>query len=336
MRVVAGGKQSASGGPEKPADIKDFYLDPVYRSNAYRHYCETHYFMADAYPNTGADIGPGSMTLYLGGEPEFAHDTVWFRECLESAEDFSALAYNEDNKWWKLHREVMARMKEFSHNDWLVNIPDMMENVDILSAMRGPQEMCFDMADDLEKVKAGVEIIDRLYFKYFDWFYDHLKENDGTAGFTAFNVMGKGRTAKIQCDFSCDFSAMIGPEMFRKIVLPSLRKQCQNLTHSIYHLDGPDAIKHVDALMEIEELDALQWTCGAGKPDGASPQWYGIYDKARAAGKSLWLSIEDGTPRDWADSTQRILDKYGSTGIYFLYPEFNDPEDAEQLISRFN
>lgn len=127
---------------------------------------------------------------------------------------------------------------------------------------------------------------------------------------------------------------MIGPDMFREIVQPSLKDQCRKLEYSIYHLDGPDAIKHVDVLMEIEELDALQWTCGAGKPDGANAQWYGIYDKVRAAGKSLWIMIEDGSVQNWSDNTQRILDKYGSRGIYFLYPVFDDPEEAEKFVAR--
>jgi hypothetical protein len=87
--------------------------------------------------------------------------------------------------------------------------------------------------------------------------------------------------------------------------------------------------------MEIGELEALQWTCGAGKPDGASPQWYGIYDKVRAAGKSLWLWIEDGSIQNWADSTQRVLDRYGPRGMYFLYPDFPSPEEAEKFMARF-
>jgi 5-methyltetrahydrofolate--homocysteine methyltransferase len=331
MRVIAKGKKGNPAGVEKPADIKNFYLDPVYRAGAYRDYCETHYFMADAYPNLGADIGPGSMALYLGGEPRFSPATVWFEECLDGAEQFPKLAYNENNKWWVLHRQIMAKLNELAKGDFLVNIPDMMENLDILSAMRGPQDMCFEMVDSYDEVKAGVKIIDSIYFKYYDWFYEHLKEADGTSSFTAFNVLGQGRVAKIQCDFS----AMLGPDMFRDFVQPSLRKQCRSLKYSIYHLDGPDAIKHLDALMEIEELDALQWTCGAGKPDGASTQWYSIYDKVRAAGKSLWIMIEDGSVQDWADNTQRILDKYGSRGIYFLYPTFEDPEKAQRFVDRF-
>jgi 5-methyltetrahydrofolate--homocysteine methyltransferase len=332
MRIIARGKKGNLAKPDEPADLKDLYLDPLYLTAKYRNYCESHYFMADAYPNLSCDIGPGSIAVYLGSEPKFASDTVWFTECLESAEEFKNLHYDENNKWLILHRQVLAKLKELSKGDFLVNIPDMMENLDILSAMRGPGAMCFDMIDYPDEVLEGVKFIDSVFFKYYNWFYDLLKEKDGTASFTAFNVLAEGRIAKIQCDFS----ALINPEMFRENVQPSLRKQCGNLKYSIYHLDGPDAIKHLDALMEIEELDALQWTCGAGQPDGACERWYPIYDKVRAAGKSLWIQIEDGKPADWADSTQRILDKYGSHGIYFLYPEFDDLEQAQRHIEKFS
>ncbi len=78
---------------------------------------------------------------------------------------------------------------------------------------------------------------------------------------------------------------MMSPEDFRKYIQPSLRSQSENVDHVLYHLDGPAAIKHMDALMEIEGIDALQWTSGDAGPDGTLPDWDVIYDKAIAAGK---------------------------------------------------
>jgi hypothetical protein len=46
--------------------------------------------------------------------------------------------------------------------------------------------------------------------------------------------------------------------------------------------------------------------------------------------------IQDGSVQNWADNTQRILDKYGSKGIYFLYPTFDDPEEAQKFVDRFS
>ncbi len=31
------------------------------------------------------------------------------------------------------------------------------------------------------------------------------------------------------------------------------------MKYSPFHLDGPGALKHLDALLELDELDAVQW-----------------------------------------------------------------------------
>jgi hypothetical protein len=80
-----------------------------------------------------------------------------------------------------------------------------------------------------------------------------------------------------------------------------LCKQAEKLDNVLYHLDGPDAIKHVDAIMEIEEIDALQWTSGDYGPDGTFEQWYEIYDKAVKAGKALWIKVYSGEFEQWLE-----------------------------------
>ena len=94
---------------------------------------------------------------------------------------------------------------------------------------------------------------------------------------------------------------------------------------------GPDAIKHLDALMEIPELDAVQWTSGAVKPDGGWDGWYPIYDKVRKADKSLWIAIYDGGIEDWTARADRLVARYGADSLYLLFPTMSKRE-AERLI----
>jgi 5-methyltetrahydrofolate--homocysteine methyltransferase len=161
--------------------------------------------------------------------------------------------------------------------------------------------------------------------------YNIVECKDGSSSYTVFNIWGPGRTAKIQSDFS----ALMSPSQFREFVIPSLKKQCKKLDYSIYHLDGPDAVKHVDALMEIEDLDALQWTCGAGQPDGGSERWFPIYDRVRAKDKSLWIMLYDGGIKDWISSCDLLIERYGPDGMYFHYPKM-DEMDAIALIEYAN
>jgi 5-methyltetrahydrofolate--homocysteine methyltransferase len=337
MRIVSRGKPGKTAWREESReqegrDPGDRYLNVESILSGYRNYCETHYFFADAFPAVDLNLGPGSMALYLGGEPEFTRETVWYKEKLSSAKGFRDLHYDEDNVWWTLHQKMLKEAVELAGGDFFVTVPDIIENADILSALRGPQNLCFDIADEPEEVRRGIGAVDGLYFRYYDRLYETVRDEDGFCSYTSFGIMGKGKTAKIQCDFC----ALISPDLFRDLIQPSLAKQCRNLDRSIYHLDGPDAIKHVPALMEIKELDALQWTCGAGKPDGGSEDWYPIYDQVKDAEKSLWISFEYGEASRWAEGAKRLVKRYGTKGLYLLFPEFPDPAQAKKMAALFD
>ena len=90
-----------------------------------------------------------------------------------------------------------------------------------------------------------------------------------------------------------DFSYMIGPDMFKIFTLPFLAKDCETLDHTIYHLDGVGQIPHLDMLLSIEKLDAIQWVYGDGQPP--SPHWIDLYKRIEKAGKGIHVigSAED-------------------------------------------
>ncbi len=312
-----------------PKTPEALHLDVERKSMEMRNFCRFHTFMGESFPHLSADLGPGSLALYLGCEPVFAWDTLWYKECVEDWVKWGALQFDENNIWWKKHLSMVKQAKELSNGAYLVDIPDIIENVDILSAMRGPQSFCYDLVDQPDLMEEYIKQVDSLYFKYYDAFYEIVKAQDDSSSYTAFNIWGPGKTAKIQCDFC----ALMSPAQFRGFAQPSLRLQCQRLTHSLYHLDGPDAIKHLDALMEIEELDALQWTAGAGQPDGSNPRWYTIYDKVKQANKGIWTSIYDGGFQNWLAGADKLVQRYGSQGLYFIFPTMTEKE-ADTLMEK--
>jgi hypothetical protein len=325
MWVVAAKEMHAADLETERAFIspQEQYLDVDEIVKRYRNYCRSHVFLADAFPNLDLNIGAGSMALYLGSEPDFQWDTVWFKPCVAGSWDqFDDFRFDQNNNWWEKHLKMIKRAQDLSSGEFLVNIPDIVENIDILAALRGPQELCFDLADNPESIADRIRQLDDLYFKYYDPMYNLVKDQDGSSSFTAFLVWGAGKTAKIQCDFS----ALISPKQFRDLVMPSLRKQCRILDNIIYHLDGPDAIKHADALLEIEELDAVQWVPGAGRPDGGDEMWYPLYDKVRNANKSLWIYLEDGGISSWIRHADRLVGRYGTNALYLVFPCMSESE----------
>jgi len=223
---------------------------------------------------------------------------------------------------------LIREAKKLSKDEFYVCIPDIIENADIISAMNGPQETCFDLMDNPKHIKRLIGNVDDIYFEYFDRFYDEVKIGESMM-YTAFEILGEGKTAKIQCDFA----AMIGPEQFRDFIVPSLTKQCEKLDHTVFHLDGKDCVKHLDALMKIDRLEALQWTSGAGQPDGGNEKWYPVYDKVKDAGKAMHVGIWDGKFEDWVKTADKFIKRYGCAGVYFLFPEMSE-EEAKILINK--
>ena len=132
----------------------------------------------------------------------------------------------------------------------------------------------------------------------------------------------------------CDFCYMIGPEMFAKFVLPELRASCKKLTNSFYHLDGPGALPHLDALLDIPELKGIQWVPGDGQPD--ITRWPEVYRKIRAAGKLIQI-FPGQAPRGW-DALEIIADQIGSAkGIIMIAGgAMEDADKAMRLLARFS
>ena len=51
------------------------------------------------------------------------------------------------------------------------------------------------------------------------------------------------------------------------------------MPRSIYHLDGPGEIPHLDMLLDIPRLNGIQWVAGAGKAALTDPCWFDMYKK---------------------------------------------------------
>lgn len=328
LMYVVGRKENAPPIP-RPADARDFWINKEYLFDQYFARLKVNEYLCDAFPSLSADIGPGSLALYLGAEPKFDWNTVWYKPCMQDIIDHPAFQFDPENKWWKLHCEILQYLKERSQGAYRIDVPDLIENMDTLASLRGTEELLYDIMDEPEAVMERIQQIDDLYFQYYDHLQPLLQEPDGTTSYTVFHIKGKGRVAKIQCDIS----AMLSPRQFRDFILPSLRKQTMRLDRSLYHLDGPDAIKHVPAIMELDQLDALQWTCGAGQPDGCCERWFPIYDQVYSAGKSLWIQVYDGDVHQKIRNAENLMNRYDKKRIYLVFDSM--PMQAADILVNY-
>lgn len=312
--------------PPAPASAKLAYTEAEARALRNHYSLSRLKFPADILPIAETHIGPGSLALFCGCEPGFSKETVWYEPCImdcENPEKLPPLRFDPENKWWKLTERTLRKSVELGRGKYMVGCPDLIENIDILSSLRDPQTLMMDMIERPEWVEEKVREINQVFFEAYNRVYDIIKLEDGSFAFGAFRLWGRGKTAKVQCDAS----AMFSPEMFNRFVVPCLTEQCEWLDNSLYHLDGTQAMCHLDSLLSIEALDGIEWTPQAGIEDGGHPRWFNLYRRILDAGKSLQVV---GVK---TDEILPLLDAIGGRGVYIM-SYFSTTREAEEIISK--
>ncbi len=310
--------------PAAPISLEQRWLDPAYRAARTEYEMATHAFLAEGLPIFDTNIGPGSLGLILGAQGVLDESTVWYNPCIHDPESYGPIRFEpEGNVWLARHMALIETGLRRANGRYLVGIPDLIEGLDTLAALRGDMQLLYDLKERPGWVKERLAEINAAYFQVFDLMYERVRDSEGGNVFTAFRIWGPGKTAKLQCDFS----ANISPRMFREFVSPYLVEQCAWLDYSLYHLDGTTALQHLEPLLEIEALDAIEWTPQAGRPAGGSPEWYALYRRILKAGKgvqAVGVALDEVIP---------LLDAVGPAGMCILVGgDAYDEAAAEQLL----
>ncbi len=309
--------------PLKTDDLETCWIDPPYRLAWADYELATHLYLAEGFPYFETQIGPGSLGLFLGAGAVLHPETVWYKPVIQDPLTFGALRFVPDNNlWWQRHMEMIDAGLRHFQGRIPVGVPDLIEGLDTLAALRGEMNLLYDLVERPGWVHARLAEINQAFFTAFDLIYARVRDAEGGNVFGPFKIWGPGKTAKLQCDFS----AMISPRMFSEFVQPYIAKQCRWLDYSMYHLDGTTALQHLDLLLEIPELTAIEWTPQAGRPGGGSPVWFDIYRRIKAGGKSLQavdVALEDVIP---------LLDTIGPEGVYVMLKTSPRQAEAERLL----
>jgi len=293
--------------------------DLAYRVNLSARACVSTHYLGDAVPAVAPDLGPNCLALFLGCRGVESPGTVWFEPFIKEPER-AAFELDPENFYWKFCLELAHEQLRLGRGKFLVQFPDLIEGLDTLAAMRGTQPLLVDLLERPEWVQACLGQITECYFDCYDDLYALFKDEAGGSNYWAWSP---GRMAKLQCDFS----AMISPGMFGDFMKPVLQAMCRRLDHVMYHWDGPGAIPHHDHLLDIDELDMIQWTPGAGAEDTDHERWWPLYHKSFERGKKLLI----GCP---SIERLRILKaEFGESWKQFLIRMGADtPHQADEIL----
>lgn len=271
---------------------KERWLDIDYQIAHARSKMNATYYGGDSYPYIGPDLGPDIFGAMLGCDLAFGETTSWAIHNIVDWNEEKPFVLDKENPWFKaISNLVDAFVEDAKDGDYLVGIPDFHPGLDGLTSLRGPQELCYDLYDETEIILDRITSMFEIYKEVFELFYK--KTTKYQQGCTHWmNPWHPGRFYNVSCDFMC----MLSPDMFEEFVAGEIRKEARLYDTCMFHLDGPDAAKHLDALLEMKEITGIQWQYGAGNPTAA--HWIPMMQKIQEAGKNI---IVDVVPKDIED-----------------------------------
>jgi hypothetical protein len=242
----------------------------------------------DALPAVRVDFGPGLVASLIGVDRQFASDTGWLPRVICNPEWADAPDWRvKDNRWWRQYLLLLDMAAEHGAGRYLVCSPNLGAGPDILAKLRGGTELCMDLLDRPETVAAAIDALYPAWHEAFVAFYERAL----VAGALPIHwlMLWSERPYMVS---ECDLGYMIGQREFRRLCLPEIARQVAAVGRACFHLDGSGATRHLDTLLEIPQIRAIQYTPGAGTPS-AMP-WLGMFRRIMATGRAVMISAPVG------------------------------------------
>jgi len=308
--------------PSHHVSPSERWLDAAYQAeSALARLSNIDFTIGDALPIAYPNLGPEIFSAFYGCPVHFSDwGTSWTDPILDDWADADQLTLDWNHPYLLRLDEMTDALLEMGRGKFITGMTDWHPGGDALAAFRDPQRLALDMIEHVDEVKALLPRVEADYFALYDIFYDKLR--------AAGQPISSWTT--LVCDEkyyipSNDFSGMVSRRMFEDVFLPGIIRECRFLDRSIYHVDGPGALRHLDTLLAIPELDAIQWVPGAGREEFA--RWIPVYQRVQAAGKAVQVLCK-------FSEIDTIIEALDPHGVLLSIGEVPSREAAEDMLRK--
>jgi hypothetical protein len=278
-------------------------------------------YYGQAVPYHYVDQGSSAMAGVLGCPMQaIDKETVWAGEFLGSADDVLDVLFDPQAPLYQRIRRITAESCRRAHGHHMV-APFALEGMtDLMAALYGIENFLMDTIGEPEAVARAMEHLKLQWIAAWEDIQSAIDTgNPGGIGWVG--IWAPGTTFPLQEDVSYNLS----PAAFRSLCIPHIRDQIAAIEYPFFHVDGVGMIPHLDPLLEIPGLKAIQWQPGAGKEDLA--RWHDLLRHILDAGKALQVYA-------LAEEVEPLVDALGPRGVLAV---IRNPthDNMCRLIGRF-
>jgi hypothetical protein len=249
-------------------------------------------------------------------------NSAWAEPVISDWDHLQNFSFDPENEWWKISRKLLNALSARAQGQYYIGVPDLNGPGEMLALLRGTQTLAIDLLEHEPELFRGV--IDQANFAWLRYWQASVGAiHQWVDGYMYWMGIWSDRPS---IDLQNDFCCMISPKLFNEIFLPSLEQQTQWVERTIYHLDGPGAIRHLDALLSLPRLSGIQWVPGAGSPPMS--QWLPLLRRIQTKGKLLALNCEP-----W--EVEALVTGLEPEGL-LLSTSCASEEEARELLKKVN
>ena len=275
---------------EDPDELFAWFIDPEQVIPRLERTVETTFWGGEAFPLVfPMSIGLVVITSAYLGCPYDIHvgsGTGWADPIITDWADRPTFAFDAENEWWLRSKRLLEAAGPGAPGRYYIGIPDLNGPPEILALLRGTEELALDLIDvDHDLIREALDEVNLAWLRYFEA-TSAIARQWTDAYFYWIGIWSDRPSIDLQNDFSC----LISMKMFDEVFLPALDQQTRWVERTVYHLDGPGAVRHLDALLSLPELDAIQWVPGAGAPPAS--EWIPLLQRIQAGGKLVQVYCE--------------------------------------------
>ncbi|HML22264.1 MAG TPA: hypothetical protein PKD09_11495 [Aggregatilinea sp.] len=307
-------------GKRPAAEQKKRWFEIERRVDDYVKSIEGKRYHGETFPMFDPNLGPDIYAAFYGAELTYGEVTSWSHPVVREWDDMQKLKLDMNNEYFKGIEALMACAIERCKGKSLVGYTDLHPGEDCAMAWRGVERFCLDLVEYPDEAKHLIEIASADFRQIFDHFDAILK----AANLPSMCWIGLPSFGKFHVP-SCDFSAMISSRHFVEFSLPILKREVQDMTHVVYHVDGPGVARHIDHILSVPEVQGIQWVQSMGE-GRAIMQWLPFIKKVQAAGKGIIVDLQ-------VDELEDFIDAMEPQGI-FLWVGTEDEDEQLAIIKR--
>ncbi len=301
-------------------DKKAWWYDVETQVDLFLQSIDGRQFHGETFPVYFPNLGPDAYSGFYGAELIFGEVTSWSVPLIKDWTDIDKLYLDMGNEYFSKLEELTRHALERCSGKFMVGYTDLHPGLDCVAAWRDPQQLCFDMIDAPEQVERLADLAVADFEKVYNHFDTFLKD----AGQLSVSWMGIPSFGRMHIP-SCDFSTMISPRFFKRFGLPILQREVKTMTHNIFHVDGKGVARHLDAILSVPEVHAVQWVQGVGD-DLPIMQWVPFIQELQAKNVPVIVDLN----KNELDGFMDVMDPHG----LFLWVATDNEDEEKELLKR--